>query len=149
MDYYKDNKEKYFEIKEKDDDWKEFDQWRNRILQLDDLWKTRKEYEKIKQFGNLKTKIERIAMMDSLTSIRNALFDFLSVALSPYTNSNLMKARDLANFVKSIYDTIGVTRVDILPRNYGKNGMRDMFEKYHDIDFLLVQKTIHQLQMQA
>lgn len=146
LEYYKAHKDAHFELKEEDDDWKAFDQWRNRLLQLDDLWKTRKEYDKIKQFGNLQTKIERIAMMDSLTSIRNALFDFLAVALTPYTHPNLMKARDLANFVKSIYDTLGVTRVDILPRNYGKNGMRDLFEKHHDIDFLLVHRTVKNLQ---
>jgi phage anti-repressor protein len=145
LEYYNNHKVKYFEFKEEDDDFKEFDQWRNSVLKLNDFWKTRKEYDKIKQFGNLRTKVERIAMMDSLTSIRNALFDFLSVALAPYTNSNLVKARDLANFVKSIYETIGMKRVDILPRNYGKNGMRDLFEKHQDIDFMLVQKTIKNL----
>lgn len=146
LEYYKKHKDAYFEFKEPDDDWKEFDRWRNSILQLDDFWKTRKDYDKIKQVGNLTTKIERIAMMDSLTSIRNSLFDFLAVALSPYTNSNLLKARDLANFVQNIYHTIGVQKVDIMPRNYLKNGMRDMFEKYTEIDMMLIYKTVHLLQ---
>jgi hypothetical protein len=148
LEYYKNHKAKYFEFKEDEDDWKEFDQWRNSVLKLDDFWRTRKEYDKIKQFGNLKTKIERIAMMDSLTSIRNSLFDFLAVALAPYTNSNLMKAKDLANFVKSIYETIGIKRIDILPRNHSKHGTLDMFEKYQDIDFMLVHKTINEIQKQ-
>jgi hypothetical protein len=146
LEYYKKHKDAYFEFKEPDDDWKEFDRWRNSILQLDDFWKTRKDYDKIKQVGNLTTKIERIAMMDSLTSIRNSLFDFLAVALSPYTNSNLLKARDLANFVQNIYRTIGVQKVDIMPRNYLKNGMKDMFKKYTEIDMMLIHKTVHLLQ---
>lgn len=144
IDYYKQHKDKYFEFKEEDDSWFDFDRWRNSILKLmneNELNNALKE-STLRKVKTKYTKVEKLAMIDTLESIRASLFDFLSQQLRPYTNRNLLKARDLADFVKKMFETAGIERIDIKSRGFGDNRQLDLFRKLEDIDIMLISNTI-------
>lgn len=148
LEYYKQHKEKYFENKSADDSWNEFDNFRNSILkimteaQIDDSFLSKRGYWP----PNKLTKIEKIAVLDTLQSVRNGLFDFLTQRFSTYTYSNISKARDLANFVKTMFEAAGIEKIELKSRGVNTTGQLSLFHKIEDIDVTLIAQTIKELQ---
>lgn len=142
LTYYKNHKATFFELKEEDDSWNEFDLWRNRVLKLLNDAELTEQYIKIKGVKPSKhmTKIEKYAILDTLESIRASLFDFLV----PQVN-NISKAKDLSSFVKELFQQAGVTQFDIKPKGYSPNGQLDLFRGIQEIDVRLVSQTLKEL----
>lgn len=148
LEYYKQHKQKYFENKSEDDSWNEFDKFRNSILQImteaeiDDTFLSKRGYWPPTKL----TKIEKIAVVDTLQSVRNSLFDFLTQRFSSYTYSNISKARDLANFVKTMFEAAGIERIEMKSRGVNTIGQLSLFHKIEDIDISIIAQTIKDLQ---
>lgn len=140
--YYKTHKDQYFELKEEDDGWWEFDRWRNSVLHLLNEADLTEKFVKIKGYkpGKSMTKIEKMAILDALESIRTSLFDFLAVQLQ-----QIKQARDLSDFVKELFEKAGITQFDMKPKGYSPNGQLDMFRGIQDIDIKLVSQTLKEL----
>ncbi|MEZ0611992.1 hypothetical protein ACAW74_26000 [Fibrella sp. WM1] len=151
IDFYNTNKTLYFADKEEDDRRDAFDKWRNSIMDLLNNKDLTERFIKVKNYkpSSKMTKVEKLAILDSLESIRVSLFDFLSQQLSPYTDYNLTKARDLADFVKKMFETAGFNQIDIKPRGYSPNGQMDFFRELQEIDVKLISQTVRQLQPYA
>jgi hypothetical protein len=149
--YYKSHKTKYFEFKEDDNKWDEFDKFRNSLLKLGTTSSLNAKYfEKVGKIPTSKlTKIEKLAIVDALESIRSGLFDFLSMQFEPYTSKNIHKAKDLADFVKKMFDVAGIDNFDFKGKGYDRNGIQyDLFRKVDDIDLMLISQTIKLLHNQ-
>lgn len=148
IEYYKNHKAKYFEFKEEDDSWDEFDKWRNSVLHLLTDADLTEEIIKLKGYKPKKgcTKVEKIAILDTLQSIRISLFDFLAHQLRPYTHQNLMRARDLADFVKKLFEAAGINRIEIKSKGFTDNGQLDLFRQIQEVDIKLISKTLRELQ---
>ncbi len=147
IEYYKQHKKRYFEDKEVDDKWDEFDKFRNSVLRLISVVDLNEKYiEKVKKKPGTKlTKIEKLAIVDALESVRVSLFDFLSQQLLPYTHSNIIKAKDLADFVKKLFETAGISQLDIKPRGFS-NAQLDLFRPIEDIvNVKLISQTLKEL----
>ncbi len=148
VEYYKQHKDRFFENKQEEDSWKEFDNFRNSILKIMNESELNDKYVELKKEApkSTYTKIEKYAIVDALESIRSALFDFLSQQFNPYGHKNILKARDLADFVKQIFETAGVTTFDFKPKNYNPNGQLNLFRPIEEIvDVFLISKTIQEL----
>jgi hypothetical protein len=141
LTYYKDHKAQYFEMKEPEDSWLEFDRWRNSVLGLLNESTLTEEFVKIKGFKPNKnlTKIEKLAILNALESIRTSMFDFLSLQLQ------VKQARDLSDFVKELFEKAGITQFDIKPKGYSPNGQLDLFRGIQEIDIKLISQTLRAL----
>jgi hypothetical protein len=139
--YYKDHKANYFESKEPEDSWNEFDRWRNSVLGLLSEADLTEEYIKIKGVKPSKslTKIEKLAILDALGRIRSSMFDFLSLQLQ------IKQARDLSDFVKVLFEKAGVTQFDMKPKGFSPNGQLDLFRGIQEIDVKLITQTLREL----
>ena len=102
----------------------------------------REKFVQIKGYkpGKSMTKIEKMAILDALESIRTSLFDFLAIQLQ-----QVKQARDLSDFVKELFEKAGVTQFDMKPKGYSPNGQLDMFRGIQDIDIKLVSQTLREL----
>lgn len=147
LQYYKTHKNKYFEEKDADDSWKDFDRFRNSIMQIMDERQIDNVYSDM--FNSTPktklTKIEKLAIIDSLESVRSSLFDFLTQQLTPYTFSNISRAKDLANLVQKMFDAAGVHKIDIKGRGETTTSQLNLFYKVEDINLRLIQQTVNEL----
>jgi hypothetical protein len=139
--YYKSHKDAYFEFKQPEDGWDEFDKWRNSVLRLLTDAELTELYIKLKDVKPSKgmTKIEKYAVLDALESIRSSLFDFLAPQIQ------LTKAKDLSSFVKELFKQAGVTQFDFKPKGYSPNGQLDLFREIQQVDVKLVSDTLREL----
>jgi phage anti-repressor protein len=145
--YYAEHKRLYFQNKEEEDGWDEFDKFRNSVLGLMTLGEVRAQYEEryLRKPSKELTKIELNSILNSLQSLRASMFDFLAQQSSTYSNANALRARDLSSFVVQLYRAVGIDSVDIKPRGFSESGQLNMFYKSEDIDFMLISKTVKQI----
>ena len=148
LDYYKQHKNKFFEGKVSEDSWKEFDNYRNGILKLLTESQLDAKYIELKKEvpKSAYTKVEKYAIVDGLESIRASLFDFLTQRFDPYGHKNILKARDLADFVKQVFESAGVTDFNFKPKNYNPRGQLNLFVPIEEIvDIRLIAQAVKEL----
>ena len=148
LDYYKQHKAKFFEGKLSEDRWNEFDNYRNSILKLLPESQLDAKYIELKKEApkSSYTKIEKYAIVDALESIRSSLFDFLTQRFDPYGHKNILKARDLADFVKQVFESAGVTGFNFKPKNYNPSGQLNLFVPIDEIvDVRLIAQAVKEL----
>lgn len=144
--YYREHKDIWMEFLEKGE-YAEFDKWRNQILKIDYYKKVEEQYHISYVIGKARTKIERLAFLDSLESVRNSMFDYLKIVMhriDPLFHRSTEKALDLANFTRKMYESFGM-KVDLKPRHYKPNEQIDMFRDIETIDYDLIAKGLAQL----
>lgn len=146
ISFYKEHKEIWLEFLERNE-YAEFDKWRNRILQINSYKEIENQYHINAIFGKARTKIERLAFLDSLESVRNSMFDFLKIIMhriDPLYHKSTEKALDLANFTQKMYKQFGMS-VDLKPRHYRRSEQMEMFRDIEAIDYSLIERGLKQL----
>ncbi|MCF2498351.1 hypothetical protein [Dyadobacter chenhuakuii] len=144
---YKEHKEYFLDAIDDPSQNSEFDKWRNRILAIKRAGEIETEYHITSHYGNLTTKIERIAFLDSLQSIRNTMFDMLKMTynkVDPLFPGSTEKALDLANFTQRMFEVAGL-KPDIKPRNYNPGDQLDLFREPDEINYLIITRAIRAL----
>ena len=114
------------------------------LLKIDRSETIKSKYHISANIGNLNTKIEQIAFLDSLQSIRNAVFDAIKMVFNkvdPLFPKSEEKALDLANFTREMFQSAGLTP-DIKHKHYRRGDQMELFGKIENIDFSLIDKAI-------
>lgn len=143
ISYYKAHKE-HFNDSSGVSDPKAFDFWRNAILKIENHRQVKEDYRLSSIVGNLKTKIEQGAFLDSIQSIRDAMFDFLRMAIAkydPHFPGMTDKALDLANFTKKMMEVAGM-KPQIVGRNNTLGWQHDLFQDEASVNTPLIGETL-------
>ena len=146
LHYYKEHKRFFLDCIEDPAKYHEFDNWRNRILEIDRSSDIGQQYRLSSHVGNLSSKIEKLAFLDDLASIRNTMFDRLKMMynkVDPLYPGSTEKAMDLANFIRSMHTKMGFKPV-MKRRNYEQGYQMQIFAE-PGIDYVLIQNTIRAL----